>query len=91
MILTTLSNHNGIDAYLEYVKNAKKLLEFEFENYNLRNQTCTPQDFVDIVKVKIAEITDPIYKELAIKNLSEVIGVSIDSISNVIINLMIKK
>ena len=77
--------NNGIDAYLEYVKNAKKLLEFEFENYNLRNQeNATPQDFVDIVKVKIAEITDPIYRELAIKNLSEVIGVSIDSILNVI-------
>jgi len=26
--------NNGIDAYLEYVKNAKKLLQFEFENYN---------------------------------------------------------
>ena len=58
----TIKN-NGIDAYLEYVKNAKKLLEFEFENYNLRNQeNATPQEFVDIVKVKIAEITDPIYR-----------------------------
>ena len=82
----------GIDEYLKCLKKSRKLFDFHYEIYQAINKDdASPQGFVDEIKKEISSINDPIYREIAIQNLSTVINVNSNSILTVINKIIDEK
>lgn len=81
----------GKEPFLQAVENGNKLLPFHFRHYNGDLSTASGKaSFVNEVLTEIIVIKDPVNRELQGRELSEIVGVSANSIFQSI-NSMIEK
>jgi len=72
---------DGNAPFLEAVDNGEKLLPFHFQNYKDDISTTSGKTaFVNDVLMEIVQIKDPVSRELQGRELSELVGVSAESI-----------
>ncbi|MBC8255994.1 MAG: DNA primase [Candidatus Marinimicrobia bacterium] len=72
---------DGNTPFLKAVENAEKLLLFHFQNYKGDITTTSGKTaFVNDVLMEIVQIKDPVSRELQGRELSEIVGVSAESI-----------
>ena len=72
---------DGKTPFLNAVENSTKLLEFHYQNYKGDiNSTSGKSSFVNDVLIEIIQIKDPVSRELYGKELSDLVGVSSESI-----------
>ena len=83
---------DGNIPFLEAVENSAKLLPFHFQNYK-RDVTSTTGKtaFVNEVLMEIIQIKDPVSRELQGRELSEIVGVSAESIFQSLHNMLEKQ
>ena len=83
---------DGNTPFLEAVENSAKLLPFHFQNYK-RDVTSTTGKtaFVNEVLMEIIQIKDPVSRELQGRELSEIVGVSAESIFQSLHNMLEKQ
>jgi DNA primase len=82
---------DGNTPFLEAVENSTKLLTFHFQNYKGDISTTSGKTaFVNDVLMEIVQIKDPVSRELQGRELSELVGVSAESIFQSLHNMLEK-
>ena len=83
---------DGNTPFLEAVENSTKLLPFHFQNYKGDiTSTAGKTAFVNEVLLEIIQIKDPVSRELQGRELSEIVGVSAESIFQSLHNMLEKQ
>ena len=83
---------DGNIPFLEAVENSAKLLPFHFQNYKGDVTSTTGKTaFVNEVLMEIIQIKDPVSRELQGRELSEIVGVSAESIFQSLHNMLEKQ
>ena len=83
---------DGNTPFLEAVENSAKLLPFHFQNYKGDVTSTTGKTaFVNEVLMEIIQIKDPVSRELQGRELSEIVGVSAESIFQSLHNMLEKQ
>jgi len=83
---------DGNTPFLEAVENSAKLLPFHFQNYRGDvTSTSGKTAFVNEVLMEIIQINDPVSRELQGRELSEIVGVSVESIFQSLHNMLEKQ
>jgi len=83
---------DGNAPFLQAVENSAKLLPFHFHNYKGDvTSTNGKTAFVNDVLMEIIQIKDPVSRELQGRELSEIVGVSAESIFQSLHNLLEKQ
>ncbi len=84
--------NDGPKPFINSLKNCKKLLPFHYENYSGDLSTSSGKaSFVNEVLYEITQIKDPVNRELQGRELSEIVGVTAESIFQSISNLLKKQ
>ena len=82
---------DGNSPFLEAVEISEKLLPFHFQNYKGDISTTSGKTaFVNDVLMEIVQIKDPVSRELQGRELSELVGVSAESIFQSLHNMLEK-
>ena len=83
---------DGKKPFLEAMHNSEKLLPFHYKNYvGDTSSTAGKAAFINDVLTEIAQITNPVDRELHGHEISELIGVSPESIFQAINNILEKQ
>ncbi|SVA92988.1 uncharacterized protein METZ01_LOCUS145842, partial [marine metagenome] len=83
---------DGNKPFFEAVKNSDKLLPFHYNNYSGDiNSTSGKTAFVNEVLTELVQITNPVDRELYGREISELVGVSPESIFQSISNMLEKQ
>ena len=83
---------DGNTPFLQAVENSAKLLPFHFQNYKGDVTSTTGKTaFVNEVLMEIIQIKDPVSRELQGRELSEIVGVSAESIFQSLHNMLEKQ
>jgi len=83
---------DGNAPFLEAVENREKLLQFHFQNYKGDISTTSGKTrFVNEILTEIVQIKDPVSRELQGRELSELVGVSSESIFQALHSMLEKQ
>jgi len=83
---------DGNGPFLEAVENSDKLLPFHFQNYKGDISTTSGKiAFVNDTLMEIVQIKDPVSRELQGRELSELVGVSAESVFQSLHNMLEKQ
>ena len=82
----------GNQPFLQALENSEKLLHFHFHNYQGNLTTTSGKSaFVNEVLMELAQIKDPVSRELNARALCELIQISANSILEVLQTLLARK
>ena len=83
---------HGTEPFLNAVSNSNKLIEFHYNNYSSdTSSTVGKSEFINSVIGEIVNINNPVDRELHCKDLSDIVGVSSESIFQLLNSLLKRK
>ena len=83
-------DNKGISPFKESLKNAKTVIEFNY-NFSVTNEKIDNNIVIEDIINEIALIKDPVFREITAKHLSEIVNISEQSIIMSLNNKLSKK
>ncbi len=83
-------DNNGASEFKDSINNAKSVIEFNY-NFSKNNEIIDNNIIIEDMINEITAINDPVFREITIKHLSEVVNISQESIIMTLNNKLSKK